>query len=47
MEVVGISGLYGNRKFCGGEVVFSDEMLIYAGDVCATIDQCLGNNDFH
>ena len=47
MGVVSIFGLYGNRKFCGRKVVSFDEVLIYAGDVCTTIDQCLGVNDFH
>ena len=47
MGVVGVSGSYGDRKFHGGEVVFSNEMLVYVGDVCATVDQCSGINDFH
>ena len=47
MGGVSISGSYGDRKFRSGEVVFSNEMLVYAGDVCSTIDQCLDINDFH
>ena len=47
MEVVGIPGLYGNREFCGGEVMLFDEVLIYARNVCTTINQCLGIDNFH
>ena len=47
MGVVSISGSYGDGKFCGGEVVPFDEVLIYVGDVCTTINQCLGVDDFH
>ena len=47
MGVVGISGLYEDGKFCGREVVFSDEMLVYAGDICPTINQGMGVDDFH
>ena len=47
MGVVGISGSYGDGKFRGGEVVFSDKMLVYARDVCAAVDQCSGIDDFH
>ena len=47
MGVVGISGLYGDGKFCGREVVFFDEVLIYTRDVCTTIDWCSDINDFH
>ena len=47
MEMVGVSGSYGDGKFCGGKVMFSDEVLVYAGDVCATINQCLGVDDFY
>ena len=47
MGVVSISGSYGDKKFHDGEVVFSNKVLVYAGDVCATIDQCSGIYDFH
>ena len=47
MGMVSISGLYGDRKFHGGEVVFSDEVLIYAGNVCTTVDQCSDVDNFH
>ena len=45
--VVGISGLYGDGKFHGGEVVFSDKVLVYTRNVCAAINQCSGIDDFH
>ena len=47
MGVVGIPGSYRDREFCGGEVVLFDEVLIYAGDICLTINQCSDIDDFH
>ena len=47
MGMVSISGSYGDRKFCGGEVVFSNKVLVYTRDICATINRCLGIDDFH
>ena len=45
--VVGISGLYGDGEFHSREVVFLDKVLINIGNVCATINQCSGIDDFH
>ena len=45
--VVSISGLYRDGKFCSGEVVLLDKVLVYARDVCTTINQCSGINNFH
>ena len=36
--VVGISSSYRNSEFHGGEVVLLDEVSVYAGHVCTTID---------
>ena len=47
MGEVGVSGSYGDGEFRGREVVFSDEMLVYAGDICPTINQGMGVDDFH
>ena len=47
MGVIGITGLYGDGEFHGGEVMLFDKVLINAGDVCTTINQCSGIDDFH
>ena len=47
MEMIGISGSYGDGKFHGWEAVLFDEVLVYAGDVCTAINQCSGVDDFH
>ena len=45
--VVGISGLYRNSEFYGGEVILLDEVSVYARHICTAIDQCSSINDFH
>ena len=45
--VVSISGSYRDSEFCSGEVVLLDEVLVYVGNVCTTINQCLDIDDFH
>ena len=36
----------GGGEFLGGESVFSDELPVDAGDVCARVYQCKGVNNF-
>ena len=45
--VVNISGLYRDGKFCSGEVVLLDKVSVDARDICTSINQCSGVNDFH
>ena len=45
--MVSISGSYGDGKFHSGEVVFSDEVLVYTRNVGTTINQHLDIDDFH
>ena len=45
--VVGISGSYRDGEFLSRKVVFLNEVSINTGDVCATVDQCSGSDNFH
>jgi len=43
---IGISGANGNSKFCNRKVVLFDKIIVDAGDVCTTINEGIGINDF-
>ena len=45
--MISIPGLYRDNKFYSGKVVFLDNVLVNARDICATINQCLGVDDFY
>ena len=45
--VVGISGSYRDSGFHSGKVVLLDKVSVYAGNVCTTINQCSGIDNFH
>ena len=47
IDVVGISGSYRDREFLSREVVFLNKVSIDIGNVCATVDQHSGSDNFH
>ena len=45
--MVGISGSYREGEFLSREIVFLNKVLIDTGNVCATVDQHSGSDNFH
>ena len=45
--VVGVSGSYRDGEFLSREVIFLNEVSIDIGNVCTTVDQRSGSDNFH